>query len=103
MNTAIPFREGDLFSADALEEARQNILRYNIYSSVIIQRIPDPEDPNVLNIYFILQPSKKYEFNVNFDFNNTQYSSRSSLLEISAAPQVSNLNTFVAGKPFPPE
>src|SRR5699024_4955703 len=58
MNTAIPFREGDLFSADALEQARQNILRYNIYSSVIIQRIPDPENPNVLNIYFILQPSK---------------------------------------------
>src|SRR5690625_2649742 len=100
MNTAIPFREGDLFSADALEEARQNILRYNIYSSVIIQRIPDPEDPNVLNIYFILQPSKKYEFNVNFDINNTQYSSRSSLLGISAGPEVSNRNTFGGGETF---
>lgn len=100
MNTAIPFREGDLFSADALEEARQNILRYNIYSSVIIQRIPDPENPNVLNIYFILQPSKKYEFNVNFDINNTQYSSRSSLLGISAGPEVSNRNTFGGGETF---
>lgn len=100
MNAAIPFRKGDLFSAEALEIARQNIVRYNIYSSVIVQRIPSPEDPNVLNIYFILQPSRKYELKLDFDLNTTEYSSRSSLLGISMGPELSNRNTFGGGETF---
>ncbi|MBY5958798.1 BamA/TamA family outer membrane protein [Membranicola marinus] len=100
MNQSIPFRNGDLFSAEALEKARQNIVRYNIYSSVVVQRIPSPEDPNVLNIYFILQPSKKYEFKVDFDLNNTEYSSRSSLLGVSVGPELSNRNTFGGGETY---
>lgn len=100
MNSAIPFRKGDVFSVEALEKARQNIVRYNIYSSVVVQRIPSPEDPNVLNIYFILQPSKKYEFKVDFDLNNTRYSSRSSLLGVSIGPELSNKNTFGGGETY---
>ena len=107
MNAAIPFREGDVFSADALETARQNIVRYNVYSSVIVQRIPAPDDPNVLNIYFILQPSRKYELKVDFDLNTTdfdlntsEYTSRSSLLGISMGPELSNRNTFGGGETF---
>ena len=100
MNSAIPFRKGDVFSAEALETARQNIVRYNIYSSVIVQRIPSPDNPNVLNIYFILQPSKKYELKLDFDLNTTEYSSRSSLLGISMGPELSNRNTFGGGETF---
>ncbi len=109
MNSTIPFRKGDLFNAEALDKARQNIVRYNIYSSVVVQRIPSPEDPNVLNIYFILQPSKKYEFKVDFDINNTQYSSRASstqdnsqtsLLGVSVGPELSNRNTFGGGENY---
>ncbi|WP_236974936.1 translocation and assembly module lipoprotein TamL [Membranihabitans maritimus] len=97
MSSIIPFRRGSVFDAGELEEARQNILRYNIYSSVLIQRIPSPVNPNILNIYFILTPSKKYEFNVNFDFNNTEFSSRS-LLGISLSPEISNRNFFGKGE-----
>lgn len=100
MNSAIPFREGELFNAEALETARQNIVRYNVYSSVIVQRIPSPEDPNVLNIYFILQPSKKYELKLDFDLNTTEYTSRSSLLGISVGPELSNRNTFGGGETY---
>ena len=109
MNTAIPFREGDLFNSEALETARQNIVRYNIYSSVVVQRIPSPDNPNVLNIYFILQPSKKYEFKVDFDLNNTvfdfdienrQSSARSSRLGLSLSPELSNRNTFGGGETY---
>lgn len=100
MNAAIPFREGDVFNAGALETARQNIVRYNVYSSVVVQRIPSPENPNVLNIYFILQPSKKYELKVDFDLNTTKYTSRSALLGISTGPELSNRNTFGGGETY---
>lgn len=99
MNSIIPCRPGEVFSRSKLEQARSEILRYNVYSSVIIQEIPSPENPDRLNIYLILTPSLKYEFNSNFDFNNTTYSSRS-LIGASLGPEITNRNFLGKGENF---
>ena len=95
----IELRPGMLFNQSDYDQTNLALGGLGTYRFVSLRQLPDPENPNVLNIVILLTPNTKWEFGMDVDvsFNNTNGRTilgARNLLGLNFSPSLRSRNFF---------